>query len=114
MSWTTCSRSRSNKTDSLRPEGGPSPSGIHPSMTRPSKGSVVAPAALLASGSVAARTEPAFDPRSTQAAPCGVGVPPPGHVVPELHTSPNRHTLTVQQDGRRLCYIAEGSADAPV
>ena len=83
-------------------------------MTRPSKASVVALAALLASGTAAAGTEPAFDPRSTQAAPCGVGVPPPGHVVPELHTSPNGLTLTVRQDGSRLCYVADGSADAPV
>lgn len=53
----------------------------------------------LATGSVAAGTKPPFDPRSTQAAPCGVGVPPPGHVVPELRPPPDGVTLTVRQDG---------------
>ena len=57
---------------------------------------------------------PAFDPRSTDAAPCGVGVPPPGHVAPELRPPPAGATLTVRQDGGRLCYVADGIADAPV
>ncbi|MCK9687176.1 multicopper oxidase family protein [Scleromatobacter humisilvae] len=57
---------------------------------------------------------PAFDARSTDAAPCGVGVPPPGHEMPELRPGPTGATLTVRQDGARLCYVADGVADAPV
>jgi FtsP/CotA-like multicopper oxidase with cupredoxin domain len=55
----------------------------------------------------------AFDPRSTAAAPCGVGVPPPGHTAPEVWAPPEGLTLTVRQDRNRLCYTANGSADAP-
>jgi FtsP/CotA-like multicopper oxidase with cupredoxin domain len=55
----------------------------------------------------------AFDPRSTDAAPCGVGTPPPGHVAPEVWAPPEGLTLTVRQDRDRLCYTANGSADAP-
>ena len=57
---------------------------------------------------------PAFDPRSSDAAPCGVGVPPPGHEMPELRPRATGATLTVRQDGARLCYVADGIADAPV
>ena len=57
---------------------------------------------------------PAFDPRSTEAAPCGSGTPPPGHVAPELRPAQDGATLTVRQDGGRLCYVADGIADAPV
>jgi len=57
---------------------------------------------------------PAFDARSTDAAPCGVGVPPPGHEMPALRPSADGATLTVRQDGARLCYVADGIADAPV
>ena len=85
-------------------------------MTRPTKASCAALAALLASAAVAACTR--FDPRSTPAWPCGVGIPPPGHVLPELlpelRSPPDRITLTVRQDSNRLCYVADGSADAPV
>jgi len=83
-------------------------------MTDPCKAAVVAFVALLASGAAAANAAPAFDSHSTKAAPCGIGVPPPGHVVPELRPRPGGVTLTVRQDGRRLCYVADGSADAPV
>ncbi len=83
-------------------------------MTRPSRASVVALATLLASATAATGAGPAFDPQSTPAAPCGVGVPPPGHVLPELRPPPHGATLTVRQDGSRLCYVADGSADAPV
>jgi FtsP/CotA-like multicopper oxidase with cupredoxin domain len=41
-------------------------------------------------------------------------VPAPGHASPELDAGRNPLTLTVRQDGKRLCYIANGSADAPV
>ena len=57
---------------------------------------------------------PAYDPRSTDAAPCGTGLPPPGHEAPGLRPSREGATLTVRQDGSRLCYVAQGSADAPV
>ena len=69
---------------------------------------------LLALSSAAASETLPFDPRSTAAAPCGVGVPPPGNASPEIHPGPEGLTLTVRQDGSRLCYVANGSADAPV
>ncbi len=78
---------------------------------------VLALALLAASARADAATvvdAPAFDPRSTDAAPCGVGTPPPGHAMPELRPSADGATLTVRQDGSRLCYVANGSADAPV
>ena len=56
---------------------------------------------------------PAFDPRSTAAAACGIGVPPPGHSAPEVWASSEGLVLTVRQDRDRLCYTANGSADAP-
>lgn len=63
---------------------------------------------------VQAAEPPPYDPYSTPFAPCGLGTPPPGHVPPEVR--PGRHglTLTVRQDGNRLCYVAKGIADAPV
>jgi FtsP/CotA-like multicopper oxidase with cupredoxin domain len=54
-----------------------------------------------------------FDPRSTPAAPCGLGIPPPGHSIPEVWATPDGLTLTVRQDRDRLCYTLNGSADAP-
>jgi FtsP/CotA-like multicopper oxidase with cupredoxin domain len=68
---------------------------------------------LVLSGAAAAEAHP-FDPSSTAAAPCGIGVPPPGHASPEIHPGPAGLTLTVRQDGSTLCYVANGSADAPV
>jgi FtsP/CotA-like multicopper oxidase with cupredoxin domain len=56
---------------------------------------------------------PAFDPRSTAEAACGIGVPPPGHSAPEVWASSGGLVLTVRQDRDRLCYTANGSADAP-
>jgi FtsP/CotA-like multicopper oxidase with cupredoxin domain len=64
--------------------------------------------------STALSQSPNFDPRSTSEAPCGIGTPPPGHEIPELTPSAEGVTLTVRQDGNRLCYVAEGNADAPV
>jgi len=55
-----------------------------------------------------------FDPRSTDDAPCGRGVPAPGHAMPDLRPPAGGATLAVRQDGERLCYVADGSADAPV
>ncbi|MGN6526177.1 MAG: multicopper oxidase family protein [Burkholderiaceae bacterium] len=62
----------------------------------------------------AAPAAPAFDPRSTDAAPCGVGTPPPGHILPEVRPGADGLAITVRQDGDRLCYVVDGSADAPV
>jgi FtsP/CotA-like multicopper oxidase with cupredoxin domain len=70
--------------------------------------------ALLQGALVRADAEPAYDPRSTAAAPCGVGSPPPGHAPPEIRAGADALTLTVRQDGHRLCYVAQGSSDAPV
>jgi FtsP/CotA-like multicopper oxidase with cupredoxin domain len=69
---------------------------------------------LLALSGVAAAEPRPFDPTSTAASPCGVGVPPPGTASPEIRPGREGLTLTVRQDGNRLCYVANGSADAPV
>jgi FtsP/CotA-like multicopper oxidase with cupredoxin domain len=57
-----------------------------------------------------------WDPRSTALKPCGVGAPPRGHVIREFTSSDSakRLTLTVRQDGDRLCYVWDGMAEAPV
>jgi len=75
---------------------------------------VVAFAALLTLCAAASGAEPPFDPHSTPSAPCGVGIPPPGHTIPNLRPPREGITLTVRQAGSRLCYVANGSADAPV
>jgi FtsP/CotA-like multicopper oxidase with cupredoxin domain len=69
------------------------------------------PSALLA---LVATAHADYDPRSTASAPCGRGVPPPGHTSPQLRPASAGITLTVRQDGSRLCYTQDGSADAPV
>lgn len=56
---------------------------------------------------------PAFDSNSTPASPCGQGIAPPGHIAPELWAPAAGMTLTVRQDHDRLCYVANGVADAP-
>jgi FtsP/CotA-like multicopper oxidase with cupredoxin domain len=56
---------------------------------------------------------PAFDTTSTATSPCGQGVAPPGHLAPELWAPATGLTLTVRQDRDRLCYVANGVADAP-
>src|SRR5579859_1525505 len=68
-------------------------------------------AALAALGG--AHAAQGYDPSSTPAAPCGQGTPPPGHVLPEVRVMHDL-ALTVRQDGNRLCYVVNGSADAPV
>ncbi len=69
----------------------------------------------LSLGDAGARAEaPVFDAQSSNAAPCGAGTPPPGHSLPEVRPQSEGITLTVRQDGNRLCYVANGSADAPV
>jgi FtsP/CotA-like multicopper oxidase with cupredoxin domain len=66
-----------------------------------------------AAGAALAADPAPFDAQSTAAAPCGVGVPAPGHSSPEVWATPEGLTLTVRQDRDRLCYTANGSADAP-
>jgi len=68
---------------------------------------------LVAASAVPAADLPPFDSHSTAAAPCGTGVPPPGHSAPDVWATPEGITLTVRQDSDRLCYTANGSADAP-
>jgi FtsP/CotA-like multicopper oxidase with cupredoxin domain len=56
-----------------------------------------------------------FDPKSTAAAPCGVGTPPRGHTLQTVDTdAPGGIQLTVRQDPNQLCYVANGIAEAPV
>ncbi len=72
-------------------------------------------ASLLLALACAAAAEPhPFDPTSTVASPCGTGVPPPGTPSPEIRPGREGLTLTVRQDGSRLCYVANGNAAAPV
>ena len=82
-------------------------------LTRPSSAWRVCFISLLAAGAAPSADAPPFDPHSTAAAPCGVGVPPPGHSIPDVWAPPEGLTLTVRQDRNRLCYTANGSADAP-
>jgi FtsP/CotA-like multicopper oxidase with cupredoxin domain len=71
--------------------------------------------ALVAIGITAsAAAESPYDPQSLPEAPCGRGTPPPGHQSPEISATGADIELTVRQDGIRLCYVSNGSADAPV
>ncbi len=81
-------------------------------MKRPSNIWQVFFLSVLSAGATAADITP-FNPHSTPTAPCGVGVPPPGHFAPELRAPPEGLTLTVRQDHDRLCYTTNGSAEAP-
>lgn len=69
---------------------------------------------MAAATIVHADTPPAFNATVTPTAPCGVGVPAPGHRSPELWPGEEGITLEVHQDADRLCYVANGIADAPV
>jgi FtsP/CotA-like multicopper oxidase with cupredoxin domain len=57
-----------------------------------------------------------FSAASTEAAPCGTGMPPRGHFPPEIALAdrPDGVVLTVKQDTGRLCYVARDNAEAPV
>ncbi len=66
----------------------------------------------IAGAAFGADSEP-YDSRSTATAPCGHGVPPPGHFAPELRAPSEGLTLTVRQDHNRLCYTVNGNAEAP-
>jgi hypothetical protein len=80
---------------------------------RPRRGAALYLLLGLAPTAIAGESAP-FDPRSTEAAPCGTGTPPPGHEVREIRARPEGLTLTVRQDGNRLCYVSDDNADAPV
>jgi FtsP/CotA-like multicopper oxidase with cupredoxin domain len=63
----------------------------------------------------AARAEE-WDPRSTPEHACGTGEPPRGHAPREIASAGGalEITLTVRQEGERLCYVESGNAEAPV
>jgi FtsP/CotA-like multicopper oxidase with cupredoxin domain len=86
---------------------------IRHTMKRPASRLGVFFLSLAAANAALAADLPPFDAHSTAAAPCGVGVPPPGHSPPDVWATPEGLTLTVRQDRDRLCYMADGSADAP-
>jgi FtsP/CotA-like multicopper oxidase with cupredoxin domain len=86
---------------------------IRRTMKRPTSWLGVFFLSLAAAGVALAADLPAFDAQSTAGAPCGAGLPPPGHSPPEVWATPEGLTLTVRQDRDRLCYTANGSADAP-
>ena len=84
-------------------------------MSRATRALATALPAAFALANVARGADvPAFDPRSTATSPCGVGTPPPGHAAPDLRPTQDGATLTVRQDGGKLCYVANDIADAPV
>ncbi len=58
--------------------------------------------------------ESSYNPQSLAAAPCGHGIPPPGHQSPEIAATSAVIDLTVRQDGNRLCYVNNDIADAPI
>ena len=63
-----------------------------------------------------ARAQAAWDPHSTAAAPCGIGTPPLGEEPIAFAPAgiDKALTLTVRQDGSRLCYVYDGIARAPL
>jgi FtsP/CotA-like multicopper oxidase with cupredoxin domain len=68
-----------------------------------------------ATPAVAAQPGSEFSPLSTPAAVCGTQTPPPGTLPPELRAGPEGLTLTVKQDGKRLCYVAlDGTIDPTI
>ncbi|HEY9026982.1 MAG TPA: multicopper oxidase domain-containing protein, partial [Burkholderiaceae bacterium] len=73
-----------------------------------------APSAAIAPPAPAPTPAPVYDARSTNAAPCGTGTPPPGHAMPEIRATSAPIAMSVRQGKDRLCYVAAGSADAPV
>jgi FtsP/CotA-like multicopper oxidase with cupredoxin domain len=63
---------------------------------------------------VSPAAESPYNPQSVPEAPCGRGTPPPGHQSPDISANGAEIDLTVRQDGNRLCYVNNGTADAPV
>src|ERR1700754_4073657 len=58
----------------------------------------------------------AWQPVSTAANPCGIGIPQRGNFPRDLWLNERRPVLnlTVKQSGSQLCYVANGIAEAPV
>src|ERR1700761_1813132 len=58
----------------------------------------------------------AWQPNSTAANPCGIGIPQRGNFPRDLWLNERRPvlSLTVKQTGSQLCYVANGIAEAPV
>lgn len=61
-------------------------------------------------------TGQAWNPTSTPAHPCGIGIPQRGNFPHDRWVNARKPTvkLTVRQDGTQLCYVIEGVAEAPV
>ena len=61
-------------------------------------------------------TGQAWNPTSTAAHPCGIGIPQRGNFPRDRWVNARKPTvkLTVRQDGALLCYVIDGIAEAPV
>jgi FtsP/CotA-like multicopper oxidase with cupredoxin domain len=61
-------------------------------------------------------TGQAWNPMSTAAHPCGIGIPQRGDFPRDRWVNARKPTvrLTVRQDGALLCYVIDGLAEAPV
>ena len=61
-------------------------------------------------------TGQAWNPTSTAAHPCGIGIPQRGNFPHDHWVNARKPTvkLTVRQDGTQLCYVIDGIAEAPV
>jgi FtsP/CotA-like multicopper oxidase with cupredoxin domain len=61
-------------------------------------------------------TGQAWNPTSTAAHPCGVGIPQRGNFPRDRWVNGRKPTvkLTVKQEGAQLCYVIDGIAEAPV
>lgn len=61
-------------------------------------------------------TGQAWNPTSTPAHPCGIGIPQRGNFPHDRWVNGRKPTvkLTVRQDGAQLCYVIDGIAEAPV
>jgi FtsP/CotA-like multicopper oxidase with cupredoxin domain len=57
----------------------------------------------------------AWNPTSTAAHPCGIGLPPRGNFAHDRWVNARKPTvkLTVRQEGTTLCYVIDGLAEAP-
>jgi FtsP/CotA-like multicopper oxidase with cupredoxin domain len=61
-------------------------------------------------------TGQAWNPISTAAHPCGIGIPQRGNFPRDRLVNARKPTLTltVRQEGAQLCYVIDGIAEAPV
>jgi Multicopper oxidase len=61
-------------------------------------------------------TGQAWNPISTAAHPCGIGIPQRGNFPRDRWVNARKPTLTltVRQEGAQLCYVIDGIAEAPV